>query len=278
VPLDVEFRTVRPDGGLRWVRLIGRAPRFEGARPSILYGVISDIEPHRRAEAERLDLLRRLAEAQENEQRRIARELHDQVGQTVTGLSLGLKGLQETLGPGADGKVMAQLRWLRDLVVDIGRDIHRAAMDLRPTALDDLGLHKALLAYVSEWSERYGINVDVQAVGLESRPAAEVETVVYRVIQEALTNVLKHARARNVSVVLEQRSNRLRVVIEDDGIGFHPEEISEQGSRSMRSQLGLSGIRERLSFIGGSLHLESAPGGGTAVFLEVPLAPSGGPP
>jgi signal transduction histidine kinase len=244
----------------------------------MLYGVIADIEPRKRAEAERLYLLRRLAEAQENEQRRIARELHDQVGQTVTGLSLGLRGLQETLDRrGAGEEVRSQLHWLQSLAAEIGRDIHRAAFDLRPTALDDLGLHKALVAYASDWSERYGIAADVQTFGFDGRLPAEVETVVYRVVQEALTNVLRHAQAQNVSIVLERRASQLRVVIEDDGKGFDPEggaEVTQAaGNEPLQHPLGLSGIRERLALVGGAMNVESAPGAGTTLFVQIPLAP-----
>jgi signal transduction histidine kinase len=237
-------------------------------------GVIADIDPRKRAEAERADLLRRLAQAQEEDRRRIARELHDQVGQSVTGLSLGLKGLQTLLGePGAEPKLRERVQWLQALTGTIGRDIHRAALDLRPTALDDLGLHKALLTYADDWSERYGISIDVQAVGDQDRLPAEVKTALYRTVQEALTNVLKHAAARNVSVLLERKEGKLRLIIEDDGRGMNPYASTNPRPGSGPPRLGLSGIRERISAIGGTLTLESAPGSGTTLFIEVPIGP-----
>jgi signal transduction histidine kinase len=232
--------------------------------------VLSDIDPRKRAEAERAELLLRLNEAQENEQRRIARELHDQVGQTVTGLSIGLKRLEKTIDTVANGKgVVAQVRWLQGLTAKIGRDIHRAASDLRPTALDDLGLLKALATYVAEWSERFGIRVDLQVLGSGGGAIPpEVETAAYRIVQEALTNVLKHAGASSVSVVLERRGDHLRIIVEDDGNGFDPAQLSEPGDA--RPRLGLSGIRERLRLLGGKVTIESAPGAGTTLYIDLP--------
>lgn len=272
--LDVEFRAAWRDGSTHWLRATGRAPLIGPETRDAVQGVIADIDPRKRAEAERADLLRRLAQAQEEDRRRIARELHDQVGQSVTGLSLGLKGLQTLLGePGAEPKLRERVQWLQALTGTIGRDIHRAALDLRPTALDDLGLHKALLTYADDWSERYGISIDVQAVGDQDRLPAEVKTALYRTVQEALTNVLKHAAARNVSVLLERKEGKLRLIIEDDGRGMNPYASTNPRPGSGPPRLGLSGIRERISAIGGTLTLESAPGSGTTLFIEVPIGP-----
>ena len=267
-PLDVEFRILRPEGTHCWVRLFGRVERADGEDGRVLHGVVADVDAEKRAAAERADLLRRLAAAQEAEQRRIARELHDQVGQTVTGLSLGLKSLERALGEGAAEDLRERLRWLQGLAGDIGREIHRAAADLRPTALDDLGLFRALPPVLADWSERFGVAVDLQVVGGEERLPVTVETAIYRVILEGLTNVLKHAEARSVSVVLERYDGELRVVVEDDGKGFDQQAPREPGDAG----LGLSGMRERLALLGGSLTIESTPGFGTTLFIEVPLS------
>jgi two-component system, NarL family, sensor histidine kinase UhpB len=281
-PLDVEFRVTRAGSRPHWVRITGRASRLDEEKESatMIHGVVADIEPHKRAEAERLDLLRRLSEAQENEQRRIARELHDQVGQTVTGLSIGLKGLERMLGTGqTGGEAREHLRWLLSLAAEIGRDIHRAALDLRPTALDDLGLYKALGAYTAEWSRHHGVPVDLQVLGDERRLPAEIETAAYRIVQEALTNVLKHAAARTVSVLLERRADALRLIVEDDGKGFEPEANGlDRPHSDGRPRLGLSGIRERLALVGGTMTLESASGSGTALFVQIPLLSGEAPP
>jgi two-component system sensor histidine kinase UhpB len=279
-PLDVEFRAVRRDGTARWLRATGRTQDRAGTRARLIHGVLADIEPRKRAEAERLELLRRLGQAQEDERRRIARELHDQVGQTVTGLSLGLKGLEQLLADGRDfAAARASVHWLQSLTTEIGRDIHRAASDLRPTALDDLGLDEALLAYASEWGARNGVAVDVQMVGADTRLPAEIETTAYRIIQEALTNVLKHAAASNVSVLLARKPGQLRIIVEDDGVGFDPETVQggpapDEAGR-IRARLGLSGIRERLALVGGTMTLESAPEAGTTLFIQIPVAAEG---
>ncbi len=275
--LDVEFRVAHPSEAPRWVRMTGRAadPLTEGSL-DVIYGVVGDIEPRKRAEAERSDLLRRLVGAQEDERRRIARELHDQVGQTVTGLSLGLKNLEALLG-GAGAPVREQVHWLQTLTGEIGRDIHRAAVDLRPTALDDLGLRAALQALLKQWVERHGVQADLQFLGSEARLPTEVEATIYRTVQEALTNVLKHAEARNVTVAVERRSDEVRVIIEDDGNGFDAEELGGVAfgfDTGGRPRLGLSGIRERLSLICGSLSVEASPGAGTALFVRVPIPPA----
>jgi signal transduction histidine kinase len=280
VPIDIEVRGLRADGEAHWVRMHGRCPSSESPVPRVIHGVMSDIEPRKRAEAERLRLLQSLSEAQENEQRRIARELHDQVGQTVTGLSLGLKALEGSLESGAPGdRLREQLRWLQVLTNEIGRDIHRAAADLRPTAIDDLGLEKALAAYVDDWSKRSQIRVDLHAVGQVRRLPLAIETAAYRAVQESLTNVVKHAQATSVSIVLEFRETALRVLVEDDGKGFDPDRIRADGIASAdaagRVRLGITGMRERLAVLGGTLSIETAPDAGTTLFIQIPIPAAG---
>ncbi|MHB2211468.1 ATP-binding protein [Methylobacterium sp. CM6257] len=274
VPLDVEFRVVAPGSGPRWIRMTGRVPQLQKETPAgLIYGVVTDIQPRKTAEAERAELLRRLGEAQENEQRRIARELHDQVGQTVTGLSLGLKSLEALLESArAPSDACRQVHWLQSLAGEIGRDIHRAAVDLRPTALDDLGLREALATLLRQWTLRHDIRSDFQVIGESVRLPAPVETAIYRIVQEALTNVLKHAQASAVSVSLEQRPEEVRVIIEDDGVGFDAEAapVPPTNGSPAKPRLGLSGIRERLSLLRGSLTLETSPGSGTTLFVRIP--------
>ena len=271
-PFEANFRCRSRDGHLRWLHIRGRRDIAVGG--SAVSGILADIGALKRAEAERLDLMRRLGDAQEDVQRRIARDLHDQVGQTVTGLSLGLKGLEQALDgldgavPVIDLKLCDQVRRLQALTSDIGRDLHRAAAELRPAALDDLGLPRALDALVAEWSDRFGINADVQVVGpVEPRLPAAVQTVVYRVVQEALTNVLKHAAASTVGIVFERRLEEIRIVVEDDGVGFDADAIESAG----RHPLGLSGMRERLDMVGGMLRIESSPRAGTTLFISIRL-------
>lgn len=170
-------------------------------------------------EAERRDLQGRLATAQEDERRRIARELHDEMGQHLAALGLGLQIVKDlTPDPSPARERLNPLQALTDL---IGREIHHLALELRPTALDDLGLKAALANYAEGWAERTGVRIDFHATGLETdRLPAPIETALYRVVQESLTNVLKHSAAQRVSVILQRLSGQVSAVIEDDGRGF----------------------------------------------------------
>jgi signal transduction histidine kinase len=267
---SVEFPVQTQGRGEHWLRAAGRAEGGSHQR-RIIHGVLADVDILKRAETERSHLLRRLASAQEEEQRRISRELHDQVGQTVTGLSLGLKALEQGLAKGSNvGAATDQVRWLGELAAQIGRDIHRSASDLRPTAIDDLGLFKAVGACVAEWQERYGIEADMQTFGRDDSIPIDVAVALYRIVQESLTNVLKHAQASKVSIVIEQKSEVLALVLEDDGTGFDPEHrIPTDGNRA--PGLGFSGMRERVTLLGGTIAVESAPGRGCTIFARIPL-------
>jgi PAS domain S-box-containing protein len=232
----------------------------------------AEIEARNRAEVARQDLLRQLGTAQEDERRHFARELHDRMGQHLTALSLGLKSLKDTMPEPSPGrKRLQQLQELTDL---LGREVHQLALQLRPTALDDLGLHTALMNYAEEWAARSEVEVDFHSTGLERlRLPPPIETALYRIVQEALTNVLKHARARHVSLILQRSMDQMLAVLEDDGKGFESDgEIPAAGAGG---RLGLLGMRERAELIGGTLTVESTPGRGTAIFVRVPLESDG---
>jgi signal transduction histidine kinase len=207
------------------------------------------------------DALKRVVDAQELERRRLARELHDETGQALTSILLGLKTLEETLE--ADEARAATAR-LRELVVATLQDVRRLAVELRPSALDDFGLVAALEHLASSFSEQTGIAIDLGvALGTERLPG-EVETALYRIVQESLTNVVKHARARHVSIALTRMEGSVTAVVEDDGQGFDPDEAPSGG-------FGLIGMRERLALLGGRLRIESSPGAGTTIAADVPL-------
>ncbi len=231
----------------------------------------AEIARRETAEAERRDLQRRLATAQEDERRRIARELHDQLGQHLTGLGLGLKVVKDaTPNP---SPTWDRLHGLQTMTDRIGLEVHQLALALRPTALDDFGLVTALANYTEEWAGRTGVEVDFHAAGLDAKrlPPA-TETALYRVILEALTNVLKHARAERVSVVIQGSPGQVVAVVEDDGCGFDPEAAPAESSAGYR--LGVLGMRERVVLLGGELTIDSGPGRGTTVIAHVPLAPA----
>lgn len=227
----------------------------------------AEIARRQSAEAERRELQQQLTTAQEDERRRIARELHDQLGQHLTALGLGLKVVKDTIPDSSPTRErLESLQALTDL---IGRAIHHLALELRPTALDDLGLQSALQNYAEGWAERSGIEMDFHSTGLDGiRLPAAIETALYRVVQEALTNVLKHSGARRVSVVLQGAPGQVVAVVEDDGRGF---DAASGASTSAERRLGVLGMRERLSLVGGELTIDSGSGRGTTVLARVPV-------
>jgi PAS domain S-box-containing protein len=215
--------------------------------------------------AARDGLVRELVAAQERERQRIARELHDQLGQHVVGLSLGLARLDTQLSDPDARELTGLLRRATDL---LGKDLHTLALELRPSALDHLGLSAAVSAYAEEVAQRSGLDVDFHGDGVDDMALdAAVQTGVYRIAQEALTNVVKHARARRVSVLIERHADALQFIVEDDGRGFEPDKLY----RSDGAKLGLTGMRERAAIIGGSVTIESAPRQGTTVYVRIPL-------
>jgi two-component system, NarL family, sensor histidine kinase DevS len=208
------------------------------------------------------DSLRRVVAAQERERRRLARELHDETGQALASILLGLRSLEKTL----DGNAAAAeaLTGLRELAVGTLRDVRLLAVELRPKALDDFGLVAALERLTETFTADSGMAVTfVSRVGGEHF-ADEVAVLLYRFVQESLTNIVKHAQARNVSILLTRKAGRIAAVIEDDGRGFDPTAASEG--------FGIEGMRERVALVGGSLHIESSEGSGTTLVAEVPVS------
>src|SRR5262245_19134287 len=206
------------------------------------------------------DALRRIVQAQELERRRLARELHDETGQALTSILLGLKPIEEAESGEA---VRGATQELRDRVVATLQDVRRLAVELRPKVLDDFGLLSALERLAETFQETTGIRVELEAATKGDRFPGDVETALFRIVQEALTNVVKHAQATHVSVLLTRRPGAVAAVVEDDGRGYDPERPSEG--------IGLIGMRERVELIGGRLSIESSPGSGTTVVAEVPL-------
>ena len=208
------------------------------------------------------DTVRRVVAAQEEERRRLALELHDETGQALTSILLGLKAIG-----GAETKEDARRAEadVRGLVVQALQDVRALAVELRPSALDDFGLGPAVERLAQTFGERSGIGTNVET-HLAVRLTPELETTLYRVVQEALSNVVKHAGAEHVSVVLAQRESGVAAIIEDDGQGFDESLIRPDA-------LGLTGMRERLALVGGTLEIESAPGSGTTVAARVPVSP-----
>lgn len=229
----------------------------------------AEIVERQQAEEARKTLLRRLVTAQEAERRRLALELHDQMGQDLTALILGLKTMK-TAAP-EDAAAQARLGQLQTLTEQLEQKVRTLAWELRPPMLDDLGLHTALYNYAEKWAEQAQVMIDFHSSGLEDqRLPPHVETTLYRLVQEALTNVHKHAQADSVSLIVERRNDHVQAIVEDNGLGFEVEATWPAPGKERR--LGLLGMRERVELIGGTLNVEStAGGGGTTVFVRIPL-------
>jgi signal transduction histidine kinase len=239
----------RPGVGEAWLGGFLRAlsgPLATALENARLYEALAE------KEAQRARLLRAWLRAQEEERGRIARELHDEVGQALTGLILGLEAL-----PGERAQA------LKELARYTLAEVRRLALDLRPSVLDHLGLQAALERYVREFAERTGIEVDL-SLHLGRPLPKELETVVYRVVQEALTNVARHSGSARASVGVVALAGEVRVFVEDEGKGFDPQGVAPDHQ-------GLQGMRERVELVGGRLLVESAPGEGARVQARLPL-------
>jgi PAS domain S-box-containing protein len=218
---------------------------------------------HRRAELQVKALFGRLITMQEEERRRIARDIHDQVGQQMTALRLRLEALRTRTDHEPATRV--QVEGAQRLAEELDQSIDFLTSQLRPSTLDHLGLAVSLRDLVGGWAKRFGIRAEFEATTPDMRLADDVETNLYRIAQEALHNVVKHAQAHAVSVLLSRRDDQAMLTIEDDGRGF--ELAAPQGAG-----FGLVSMRERATLVGGELEIDSTPGVGTSIFVRVPLA------
>jgi len=267
-----EIKSVRSDGTIIDIEVASQAIALNGRR--CVQVMIRDISERKRADRERdqlfseveaarsrLELLsRRLVAVQEAERRHLARELHDHIGQELTALKLNLDRCAD-----ASAGVIQEARGRVDHLVKLVREM---SLDLRPTMLDDLGLVPALHWHFDRFFGTSGVRVNFKHTGVtERRFAPDIETAAYRVVQEALTNVVRHSGAKEVTVRLWTSHNSLSVQVEDPGVGFEPEKALARGVSS-----GLAGIRERAALLGGRVRIESAPGSGTHLTAEFPVS------
>jgi two-component system, NarL family, sensor histidine kinase DevS len=254
VPLRVRERTI---GVLIAHDRVGRDPRFSSndLRLAEQFAVRASIAVDLSRRVAR-DSLRRVVAGQEVERRRLARELHDETGQALTSILLGLRAVEDAGG--------ANVEELRELVVATLQDVRRLAVQLRPKALDDFGLVAALERLVETFSESSGISAELEATIGDERLPNDVETTIYRIVQEALTNIVKHAGATSVSILIVRRDTSVTTVVEDNGRGFDAAAVRDDS-------LGLEGMRERVELHDGRLTIETAPGAGTTLRIEVPL-------
>jgi PAS domain S-box-containing protein len=262
---DFEHETFRKDGSRIWISVNARAVRDETGKILYYEGTAQDITKRKRAEEAARTYSRRLIEAQEAERRRISRELHDQVGQILTAVKMNLHALHQKC---AAAEIVASIEdnmKVIDEAVDQVRDI---SVDLRPHLLDDFGLVIALRWYLGRQTKRCGVIAEftTESLSEDDRFPSELETACFRIVQEALTNVVRHAKASRVSVVIERAGPELIMRITDDGAGFDMSVL-----RNGSATLGLRGMEERAQALGGSIAIESAPQLGTEICVRFPI-------
>jgi signal transduction histidine kinase len=254
-PSDAFNRTVGI--GLLWLIAI---LRVRGQRAERMLVQRSAELAHMNAELQSLS--RRLMEIQEKERRALAQDLHDEAGQALTALKLELGLLTQTAGCPPD--IVAQVGTMKQQVDGVMDGLHRLAMNLRPPSLDQLGLVPALYQYLETLERDGSLAVEMEVVDLNDRLPPQIEIGLYRIVQESLTNVARHAQAAHASVILQRRADAVLAIIEDDGIGMDFARARQNG------HLGILGMQERIEMLGGHLHIDSEPGKGTTLFAEIP--------
>jgi len=275
VPFRTEYRVRGADGEYRWfsvraepvldaegvvTKWIGSATDIHSEK--MAYQEVERLVIHRTGERD--SLRRQLASVEEDERRRLARDLHDQLGQHLTAFSLNIAEANRLLDEGKSIKPrLAQLELLARIMT---RDARYLALELRPPELDDAGLEGALETYVEQWRERFDVRAELSVTGIHASLAIpnEISTALYRIAQEALTNIAKHARAEHVDITLRRDGDRLRLAIADDGVGFDPSEPS--------AGFGLVGMSERVALVGGTLEIDAGQGGGVRLEATFPIA------
>jgi two-component system CheB/CheR fusion protein len=234
--------------------------------------LLNEMAERSAAEKQRAELLQKVVTSQEDERRRIARDIHDQLGQRVTGLRLQIASICDVIARGQP--VSDQMTVLMETAEKLDTDVSFLAWELRPSSLDDLGLVQALTEFINEWSHHYKIPVDFINRGFSrERLTTAAETHFYRIMQESLNNVAKHSQATRVNILLESSGDQVTMIIEDNGIGFDRDE--QKILRDNRS-LGLLGMKERAILIGGTVEIESTHGSGTTIYVRAPAVSAEG--
>ncbi len=234
-------------------------------------GIVRDVTERKQAEKEIRHLSRQLMKVMEEERKRLAGDLHDEFGQAVTTLYLGMEDLQNSL-PGKLKVQKARCNELIGLIEELGENIRNISSELRPDMLDYLGLIPAMEWYVEEFARRrQGIQIHFQAMGLKKRPDSEIEIILYRILQEAVNNIVKHAKAKNISILLTYSHPKVILTIKDDGVGF---ELTENmvPLKGRKRGIGLVGMRERVGSVGGTVDIRSSKGKGTVIRAELPVS------
>jgi PAS domain S-box-containing protein len=227
----------------------------------------SEVTERTQSEKSRVALLRKIVKTQEDERKRIAREIHDHVGQQVTGLQIQLQLLLNKYEK--DSELTKEIKKVKSIANQIDSDVDFLAWELRPSVLDELGLAAAMKKFLEDWSKQFNISAEFNLIGLDGKHLLpEIEINLYRIGQEALNNTCKYAKASDVSVSLQRLDGTVSLIIEDDGIGFEPTKKAVMTGDDRG--LGLVGMKERAELVGGSIEIESSSGKGTTIYVRVP--------
>jgi PAS domain S-box-containing protein len=264
-PFQMEHRFRRHDGEYRWVVTAG-VPRYDVDGSFVGYiGTGVDITERKLAEEALSTVSQKLIEAHEEESTRIARELHDDVNQRLAMVSVRLGYLKQS-PPASAAYLEQEIGEITKAIADLVTDLQALSHDLHPPRLELLGLEAAAAGFCEELSKRHGVAIDVHCENIPQALPREISLCLYRVLQEALQNVVKHGVSRQAHVFLSGHTNTINLTVKDSGAGFHPHE-------AMRGPgLGLSSMKERLKVVGGQLSIDSQPGRGTTIHAVAPLS------
>jgi PAS domain S-box-containing protein len=261
----IEYRMRVPGKGWRWMSDSRTVVRAEGGSPIAIVGSVRDVTDKRVAEERLRDLPRRLIRAQEEERRHIAGELHDEIGQVLSAVGVNLQAVKWA----CDADARPRLEESIAIVDRAIQQVRNLSLDLRPSMLDDLGLVSTLRWYADRQSQLAGFALHFAAKSSGARLPAVVVTACYRVVQEAVTNVIRHAHARHVWLEYQEHEEEVRLVIRDDGVGFDPADVRRRAARG--ASFGVLGMQERVELLGGRIDVESRPGQGTSIRIRIPV-------
>lgn len=258
----IEIEMYHKDGFTVWAEVKTTFLRDEQGKPIGLLGVTHNITERKRSQDALRNFSTRLVAVQEQERYRIARELHDEIGQSLTGLRLSLELMQDLPSTRFQGRLSEAQALINDLMTRV-RDL---SLELRPPMLDDLGLLPTLLRHLERYEAQTHIRVDLKQKGIHRRFSPDLETAAFRIVQESLTNIARHSQALEAYVQIIASSRLMRISIQDNGIGFDPQMMLARANSS-----GLAGMQERVSLLGGHLKIESSPGKGTLITASFPV-------
>ena len=269
--LVIEYRVLRADGSVRWIASRGRLQPTAAGKPSSMMGVSVDVSERketedtlRRHEQDLSKLTGRIINAQEEELRRLSRELHDDLTQRLAALALDAALIEKQLNP-SQPQAVQDLKDLRTNLSEVAEEVHDLSRQLHPSILDDLGLVQAVQAECAAFTKKTGIDLSFMPDDFPDSVPQPLALCLYRIIREGLQNIAKHSRAAAASITLQGLSDGIRLLIQDKGIGFDPNEVKKKAG------IGLSSMRERVRLVNGTISFKSKPGQGTAIEVFIPV-------